>query len=177
MQPVNSAQPIPNAYWVLPGRLMAGEYPHALQEGSARLRFRWLLDAGINFFLDLTQPGEYGLRPYESLLLDEASVSGIPVVHRRMPIEDMGTPAPDEMRAILDILDEAMDKGRRVYVHCYGGLGRTGTVVGCYLAQQGMGGEAALRELNRLRQATSAALRRSPETTAQRRMVLDWNEP
>jgi hypothetical protein len=173
----NAAQPIPNAYWVLPGRLMAGEYPHALQEGAARLRFRWLLEAGVDFFLDLTEPGEYGLRPYESLLLDEAALTGIPVVQRHMPIEDMGTPAPEEMRSILDVIDEALADGRNVYVHCYGGLGRTGTVIGCYLVRQGMGGEAALGEITRLRQATAAALRRSPETATQRRMVLGWIEP
>ena len=27
--------------------------------------------------------------------------------------------------------------GRKVYVHCWGGVGRTGTVVGCYLVRQG----------------------------------------
>jgi hypothetical protein len=39
-----------------------------------------------------------------------------------------------------------------------------------------MSGQAALGELARLRQATATALRRSPETEVQRRMVLDWKE-
>jgi predicted protein tyrosine phosphatase len=108
---------------------MAGEYPHALQEGAARLRFRWLLDVGIDFFLDLTEPNEYGLRPYQLLLSDEAALTGIPVTHRRMSIKDMGIPALEEMRAILDAIDKALGEGRKIYVHCYGGLGRTGTVV------------------------------------------------
>ena len=35
--------------------------------------------------------------------------------------------------------------GRRVYVHCRAGIGRTGTVIGCYLAEQGLDGPAAVR--------------------------------
>lgn len=47
----------------------------------------------------------------------------------------MRTPTVDQMRAILDAIDRAA--GSIVYVHCWGGHGRTGTVAGCYLVRHG----------------------------------------
>ena len=37
------------------------------------------------------------------------------------------------MEQILDAIDRGIARGHAVYVHCWGGKGRTGTVVGCHL--------------------------------------------
>jgi protein-tyrosine phosphatase len=91
-----------------------------------------------------------------------------------MSIPDMDTPAPEEMVRILEAIDAALEAGQTVYVHCYGGIGRTGTVVGCYLARHGMSGTDALREIARLRQGTPDGWVRSPQTRAQCEMVRNW---
>jgi protein-tyrosine phosphatase len=78
------------------------------------------------------------------------------------------------MQLILDKIDTALDSGQVVYVHCFAGLGRTGTVVGCYLARHGISGEAALTEIARLRQDLPTARLRSPEVEIQRQMVRCW---
>lgn len=54
------------------------------------------------------------------------------------------------MREILGLIDEAMAADRPVYVHCWGGVGRTGTVIGCHIAQRGLDGDAALQRLREL---------------------------
>ena len=36
------------------------------------------------------------------------------------------------MVAILDSLDTAIADEHTIYLHCWGGIGRTGTVVGCW---------------------------------------------
>jgi len=121
--------PIPDFYWVVPGRLCAGEYPGARTNPAARDKLRLFLEAGLTFFLDLTEERE--LRPYAALLREEAEARGMAVEHRRMAIRDLGTPAPAETGRMLDAIDAALAAGHRVYVHCYGGIGRTGTIVGC----------------------------------------------
>ena len=148
---------------------MAGEYPGAFDERRARRRLRWLLEQGVDYCLDLTEAGEYGLPGYAPWLVEEATHAGRQMTHRRIPIPDYSAPPPGTMARILDALDEALQSGHVVYVHCCGGKGRTGTVVGCYLVRGGMDGRAALQRLAGLRQG-------SPETEEQRRYVLSWKE-
>jgi hypothetical protein len=171
----NDTKIIQDTYWVEPDRLMAGEYPGAKDDEEARCKLRWLLSQGIDYWLDLTEAGEGGLKPYAHLLAEEAAKLGRQVEHRRFPIPDLGTLSREEMRCLLDTLQAALDAGRRVYVHCWGGIGRTGTVVGCYLRQCGLSGEKALRQIADLRAGTPDGWRRSPETAAQTRMVEEWS--
>jgi Dual specificity phosphatase, catalytic domain len=127
--------------WVVPGRLAAGPYPRNVDELRA---------LGIDAFVDLTEAGE----------LPAYVVDG--VEHLRVPIRDFGTPSIDEMEVILATLDELLARGRVVYLHCRGGIGRTGTVLGCYLVRQGLRAEDALASIS------------GPETEPQREFVLAW---
>jgi ADP-ribosyl-[dinitrogen reductase] hydrolase len=160
-----------NAYWVQPGRLLAGEYPGAEEDDEATAdRVARLLEAGIDTFVDLTVEGER--EPYHALL-------GPAVEHHRLPIVDHGLPrSPAHMRDILGLIDDALARGRSVYLHCRAGIGRTGMVVACHLAATGRGGEEALAELNRLwrQSARSAQWKRVPETDEQRDFVVEFAE-
>lgn len=167
---------IPDSYWVLPGRLLAGEYPCSLDEQEARRKLCWLLEQGIDYWLDLTEANESGLLPYTAVLGEEAARIGREISHRRLSIPDMGTPTPRYMRRILDKLDEALQMGRTVYLHCYGGIGRTGTVVGCYLVRHGMSGPQAIAQIARWRTTTPDGWKPSPETRPQTDLVLRWAE-
>ena len=169
-------RPNTNTYWVEAGRILAGEYPRDLDEETSRAKLRAYLDAGVTFFLDLTEEGE--LSPYRELL-DEAC-GGRAVVHRRMPIPDLGVPpSAAAMAEILDGIDGALDEGHTVYVHCWGGVGRTGTVVGCYLVRRGMSGEEALATIawHWTTMQKRHRRRRSPETDEQCEWVRQWAEP
>ena len=167
-------EPIDNSYWVIPGRLMAGEYPGAWDENEARGRLRWLLEQGVTGWFDLTEDGEGGLPPYGGLLAEEAAISGVSASHTRLSIEDFSTPTPEHMERILNRLDELLDEGRAVYLHCYGGIGRTGTTVGCFLVRHGWKGEAALKQIAEWRKDIPTGWRSSPETEEQIRFVLNW---
>lgn len=168
--------PLPETYWVEPGRLLAGEYPGGEGDFQTRKRLDALLAAGMDTFIDLTTPGE--LPPYHSVLAEEARALGQQVSYRRFTIGDFGLPAPGQMSQILDCIDSALAAGGKVYLHCWGGIGRTGTTVGCYLVRHGMSGEEALRQLAKWwkRVPKSAYHPHSPETFQQRRFILDWNE-
>lgn len=175
--------PIPNSFWIEPGRLLAGEYPGAPETDAAIDRLEALVEAGVSFFLDLTQEGE--LPPYAHLLpqlrRDPASSGRVlpALTHTRWSIEDHGLPESNElMRDILDDLERALAAGHLVYVHCHAGIGRTNTVTGCWLRRQGLAGPAALKRLNRLWKANarSATWSRVPEFH-QEQFVLAWQEP
>jgi protein-tyrosine phosphatase len=79
-----------------------------------------------------------------------------------MPVRDFSCPTEEDMKRILDAADEALRDGHTVYVHCRGGIGRTGTVIGCYLVRHGSTPEEALARV------------RGPETDAQLALVRSW---
>ena len=162
-------RPIENCYWVVPGKVLAGEYPRDLNNAISKLDR--LTRAGVTTFIDLTVDRE--LKPYAPLLEGRAS-------HQRFPIRDMSTPrSPERTSAALDAIDEHIRNGEGVaYVHCWGGTGRTGTIVGCWLVRHGRTGEAALARLAELWKTNPKSSRRpvSPERESQRDYVRNWRE-
>ena len=80
--------PIPDAYWVVPGRLLAGEYPGAKMDAEARRKLRLFLGAGVNFFLDLTEEAELAPNPSRTYLPLISSSSERPVWTRSCSPED-----------------------------------------------------------------------------------------
>lgn len=162
----------PDCYWVEPGRLLAGEFPGDFDRKVTRRQLGALLDAGVRTFVDLTEPGE--LIHYEPILIDEAERRGIDISYHRHAIRDLDVTTPDGMRAILDVIDDALQRDAPVYVHCWGGIGRTGTVVGCWLVERGRTGEEALADIVLLRDRTRKRLTRSPEMPGQNDFVREW---
>ena len=172
------AKPFPDSYWVMADRFLAGSYPIASRdETSTSRRLTALLDAGVDAIFDLTWPGETA--PYMPLLEEHALRYNRRVVHHRHPIQDWGLPTPAEMAKLLDTIDEVLAAGGNIYLHCLGGIGRTGTAVGCWLVRHSMSGEEALAHLNSLYQTAeqSKIYSHSPEVDAQVGFILDWKEP
>ena len=102
-----SDKPIPESYWVVPGKFLAGGYPIAsADEMVARQCLSAFIDAGINSFFDLTRPGE--LPAYLPILQEEAVQHGIPIDYQRMTIQDKGLPSHEKMAVLLDALDAAL---------------------------------------------------------------------
>lgn len=168
--------PIVESYWLEEERLLCGEHPGAYNPEEARRRMDAFLECGIRTFIDLTQPQE--LPSYESLLREEMRIYDCMAVHRRFAIRDHGVPSTEAMRLILDTIDSSLQSGNPVYVHCWGGVGRTGTVAGCYLARHGMTPREALARVDALYKTRPRDyfFHTSPETEEQIRFVLNWRE-
>jgi len=107
-----------------------------------------LLDAGVRTFIDLTESGE--LSPYAPHLasrVTELDIDVAEVEYYSFPIPDRCLPESVEyVYRILDVLKDCQSRGRIAAVHCRGGIGRTGLVVGCWLVECGIArdGEEAL---------------------------------
>jgi len=165
----NVVKPIAESYWVVPDRLLAGRYPGGKNEKDMMRRLGLLLDAGIDAFIDLTETGE--LPPYEGYLPANVRYS-------RKSIPDHGVPrTPELMSEIVAEIDSALREGRRVYVHCRAGIGRTGTAIACHLIEGGLSADAALHRLNELwkQSERSDTWPDVPETDEQVAYVREWS--
>jgi hypothetical protein len=168
--------PIPNSYWVIPSRLLAGEYPAAFGEERIRRRLDAFLEAGLDTFINLTGGNE--LPDYAPALRERAAYHDKKVAVLPFPIADFGLPSRQQMTALLDAIDQSLEAGRNIYLHCWGGIGRTGTVVGCFLVRRGLSGDQALAQIEAWweNDPRHAIHPRSPETDEQLDFVRAWHE-
>lgn len=169
-------------YPVQPG-LYAGEYPGDPSPNISESRVRELVEEkGVRTFIDLTSRAdqEDGLLPYEPIFL-EVDVDGTMGLKRySFEIPDMNIPSgPELMRGVVDLIRAELEAGRPCYVHCWGGIGRTGTAVGCWLRETGMDAAAALAKVQHLYEthmdeAKRARYPRSPQQPVQLKYVEEW---
>lgn len=176
----NARVPFDGCYWVVPGSLLAGPYPASLDAVGKAMKLNALLQSGVRHVIDLTQAHEVfyytrGLGRYEDDLERTAEEARWEVTVVHFPILDMDVPPRQVMVQILDDIDGALARESPVFVHCWGGLGRTGTVVGCYLARHSLAnGTQALERIVDLRRHNPLADYPSPQTAAQRDMIVSW---
>ena len=170
----------PGSYWVVPEKLMAGPYPGSPHVGVARNRVAALLASGIRHFVNLMEPEEIGLlaglvEDYVPIAWTVAAETRIELSCSNFPIRDFDTPSAELMSTILDEIDQAVAAGRCVYVHCRGGIGRTGTVVGCFLLRHRLvDADNVFDTIAWMRKSGRAGQGPSPETAAQRSFVKNW---
>jgi protein tyrosine/serine phosphatase len=166
--------PIADSYWLVDGALLAGEYPATSDEPGTRAKLAKFLDAGIRTFVDLTESTD-PLTKYDRVLRELSEERGIDSKHVRFGIRDLGVPRDNTLTTrVLSTIRDEIAAGRPVYVHCWGGVGRTGTMIGCWLVEQGMSGPAAIERIAELRRHTPDGHKRSPETDEQRQYICEW---
>ncbi|KAG6916971.1 hypothetical protein DXG01_004399 [Tephrocybe rancida] len=170
------SRPIPNSYWAT-SQLLACEYPWTPKNPN-KPKLDALLRAGVRTFIDLTEAGE--LMSYANVLYVRAALLGIgtdSIEYHRFPIRDRCLPESlEHMYGVLDVLRDNEARGRISAVHCRGGIGRTGMVIGCWLVDSGhaKNGEEALKIIAREWRTVEKCTRypHSPETGSQFEIIL-----
>lgn len=158
-------------YWVIENSFLAGGYPYNPGIDDPDEFLKRLLAVGITAFVDLTEEDE--LTHYDTVL---ARLTNQQISYQRFEIQDYSVPELEFMKKIVNHINHLLETGQRIYLHCRGGIGRTGTVLGCWLCTRGLSGNDSLHELARLFSASNAAkYTRSPETDEQRQLVLDYS--
>ena len=167
-------KPIKHSYWVIPDKFLAGEYPRDFDEESSICKIKTLIDAGIRTFIDLTEKAD-NLKPYDYLLKPYNSLD---IQHFNFPIKDLSVPSSKKQTIeILGTIKKSIETGKIIYLHCWGGVGRTGVIVGCWLAENGYAGEKALIRLRELwMECAKSRKRKAPEKELQEDYIMKWME-
>jgi atypical dual specificity phosphatase len=120
--------------WIVPEQVAACTYPKRVED------LQQLAARGVTLLINLHR------RPHDPDLLQAQGLA-----ERHLPVADFQPPAPVQLAAGLAAIEKALAAGGKVAVHCRGGLGRTGTLLACYLIRTGMAADDALAHLRRLR--------------------------
>lgn len=168
-------------YWGERDKVLAGAYAGKPDLAGSRERLQGLYDLGVRTIINLMELDERNydnqlFSPYDGIFRDIAEKGGEVVDCRRFEIRDNGIPSFALMDEIVEAIEKGLQGGGRVYVHCFGGIGRTGTVIACWLLRRGLATPAnvfdelaKLRRTDRVRGDCA-----SPEPGIQRDFVLSW---
>lgn len=100
--------------------------------------FQQLAAAKVSLVVDLREPSE-GTEAERRL------VQSLGMQYADVPLPRLSAPSPDQMKRVLSLL--VPDDNGRVFVHCWRGKDRTGTVIACYRIQHdGWTPQRALQE-------------------------------
>jgi hypothetical protein len=105
--------PFVRAYWVVPGRVAAGNYPGDRNAEEAASKLAGLLESGLNTVINLMPVDESDrdgepFVPYEDQFAEIAAANQTEVTCLRYPIADLSVPSPQQMRLILDAIDQSL---------------------------------------------------------------------
>ena len=118
---------------------------------------RELADRGVTLLVNLHE------RPHPSELLARY---GLTEVH--LPVPDITPLSPEQLERGVAAIEQAVASERKVAVHCGGGLGRTGTLLACYLVKGGLNPSEAIARVRAVRPG-------SVETPVQEAAVEDYS--
>jgi atypical dual specificity phosphatase len=138
--------------WLEGEQVLACAYP---RHESA---LKWLAQRGISVLVNLHE------RAHDPSLL---ASHGFTEVH--LPVRDFTPPSPEQLEQGVEAIVQGLAAGKRVAVHCGAGLGRTGTLLACYLVHKGLQAEEAIGQIR-------AARPGSVETPSQEAAVRAYME-
>ncbi len=121
--------------WVIEGRLCAMSWPN-------QWRLRMLRDIGFTTVISVASEDTSAVREACQLL-------GLRWL--KYPVRDMTSPALEQVRDFVAEVEAELARGGKAAVHCVGGVGRTGTVIACYLVSLGRRPGEAVAEVRRQR--------------------------
>eukprot|EP00798_Chlamydomonas_sp_ICE-L_P002067 gene2067-18251_t len=141
--------------WVIRGRVMAGAYPASLDDAETDQILTTLLELGVNTFVCLQAEvnihcpesswrNQRGLRPYikdAQKLLGKAHETANPKIQQQkidflhLPIIDGNVMTDNAMHKLAEDCIQRVLQGENLYIHCWGGHGRTGTLVSVMLGR------------------------------------------
>ena len=137
--------------WVLENEIGGMARPDPRDEAI----WAWLVERNIGLVVSLT-----GASPDAGVLARH----GLDLLH--LPVADFTPPSRDAISEFLDKARFYQHEGKGIVVHCGAGIGRTGTMIACYLVDKGFDAEQAIQMVREARPG-------SIETPEQEQVIHD----
>ncbi len=118
----------------------------------------FLKDNGIEAIVSLTEV------PLHKTLIEEFGFE-----YKHIPIVDLSTPTQEQIEEFATFVNSLISSKKRIVVHCDAGIGRTGTMLACYLVNKGYSARKAILEVRNKRPG-------SIETAEQEDTIIKYEE-
>jgi atypical dual specificity phosphatase len=141
---------LPNFSWLFEDKLAAMPYP------GSEDAFTLLYEKGIRAMLNLAE------RPYSY-----EAPARMGLYTRHIPVPDFTAPTLQQAQEAVAMISSCLENQQPVAVHCMAGLGRTGTILACYLVALEMSANNAITVIREWRPG-------SIETLEQEAVVYEY---
>ena len=131
--------------WLIPGRLAGTPWPGIVRDTDDDLTA--LRNVGVNRLVSLTEI------PFDGELAEPFGI-----ICANVPIPDMHAPSLDVAEAFCRDTDHWLDAGATIAIHCWAGLGRTGTLLAAYWLWSGKGQYSAIQAIEYVRRLESGMI-------------------